>query len=265
MEDKKIIRLYLLIVFSIIVPTCGIVLVLNVCGIQLQSSPYGLIPVAVGGLSTAFAGAFIAKRSGKINSYIELIKDFFRIKQPTIYYIITVSFLLFIFGSRILQGQLREGQNWLDILWIFIMSILFGGIEEIGWRYLFQPILEKKLSFFVASIITFALWGVWHLMFNVLDGSIFNMHTVSDIIWFLLFLMGASYILGSIYNVTKSLWLCVFYHALLNAFSQVFIGTTFIGNVMILAFSIASSVLLVLHKSKITKLIEAYSKNDYTH
>jgi membrane protease YdiL (CAAX protease family) len=64
------------------------------------------------------------------------------------------------------------------------------------------------------------------------------------------FLLGSSFILSCIYHITKSLWLCVFYHALLNAFSQTFIGLSLAENTVILIVSVALSVALVAHKDK---------------
>jgi membrane protease YdiL (CAAX protease family) len=200
--------------------------------------------IALGGLSTAFAGSVVARKSGKINSYKVLVKDFFCIKQPLVYYLIPVAFLFIIFGSRLLQGQLREGQNWLAIPRLFIIAILFGGVEEIGWRYVFQPALEKKVSFLTASVITTVFWSLWHVLYFVLDGTVFSMQ-INDIFGLFFGLLSASFILGCIYNVTKSLWLCVFYHALLNAFSQVFIAQTTFGTAVIIVFSIGLSVVLV--------------------
>jgi len=137
MTTQRMIWLYLLVAYTIIIPICGVVLILYFLGITLQGTIYGFIAIAIGGLSTTFAGSLVAKKSGKINSYKEIIKDFFCFKQPIIYYFIPIIFLLIIFGSRIFQGQLREGQYWLKIPQLFITAILFGGVEEIGWRYIF--------------------------------------------------------------------------------------------------------------------------------
>jgi hypothetical protein len=103
------------------------------------------------------------------------VKDFFCVKQRPIYYAIALMFLLIVFGLSIIRGEVIKGQSWLILPFLFIRAILFGGIEEIGWRYFFQPALEQKYSFATSSVITFFAWAVWHMMFNVLDGTIFLM------------------------------------------------------------------------------------------
>ncbi len=76
----------------------------------------------------------------------------------------------------------------------------------------------------ISSVVTFVAWAAWHMAYNVLDGTAFIL-TTGGLIGFLMGLLGSSFILGCIYNITNSLWLCVFYHALLNAFSQTFSGS----------------------------------------
>jgi membrane protease YdiL (CAAX protease family) len=249
MTASKTILLYLLIAYAIIFPACCIALLLGWRGIQAQAAPLGLVFMAIGGISTAFSGAFVAKKSRRIGSYKALMKDFFCVKQRPIYYAIALMFLLIMFGRSILRGEVIKGQSWLILPLLFIRAILFGGIEEIGWCYLFQPVLQQKYSFATSSVITFFAWAVWHMMFNVLDGTIFLMDA-NRLIGFLMGLLGSSFILGCIYHITKSLWLCAFYHALLNAFSQTFIGLSLAENTVILIVSVALSVAFVAHKDK---------------
>jgi len=87
------------------------------------------------------------------------------------------------------------------------------------------------------------------MMYNVLDGTAFSMK-MGDIVSFVFGLLCASFILGCIYNITKSLWLCVFYHATLNAFSQAFIAPTGFGSALIIIISITLSIVFVMINKK---------------
>ncbi|WP_442905418.1 CPBP family intramembrane glutamic endopeptidase [Kineothrix sp. MB12-C1] len=49
--------------------------------------------------------------------------------------------------------------------------IMDGGMEEIGWRYLLQPTLEKQFSYFIATVITAFIWWAWHLPMFFIPGS----------------------------------------------------------------------------------------------
>ena len=47
----------------------------------------------------------------------------------------------------------------------------YGGEEELGWRGIMQPILEKLLPFPVATVITGTVWGIWHIPLWFVEGS----------------------------------------------------------------------------------------------
>lgn len=115
--------------------------------------------LAIGGLSSAFWGVIISKKSLRVISYKQIIVEFFKVKQPVRYYIITFVFVLTIFGKQIILRQTQFVIQWYSFIILFVQSILFGGIEEIGWRYTFQPLLEKRMSFEVSSTLTFISWG----------------------------------------------------------------------------------------------------------
>ena len=177
--------------------------------------------IAVGGTSSAVWGSIVAKKSGKVQRYRQIIKYFFQIKQSVKYYVIVLCFLLILFGPSLMTGKVAEEVKWYSFIMIFIMAIVFGGIEEIGWRYTFQPLLEKRLPYEIASIITFVSWGLWHYMYFYVSDSLEGIQHIS----FLFGLLTSCFVLGAIYRVSNSLWLCVLYHCLLNTFSQTLVAS----------------------------------------
>ncbi|MFQ6974473.1 MAG: CPBP family intramembrane glutamic endopeptidase [Streptococcus salivarius] len=99
---------------------------------------------------------------------------------------------------------------------LFVKALVFGGIEEIGWRYFFQPALQEKLTYLVSTLFTFLAWSLWHILYFYIDGSLATIQLLP----FLLGLLCNCFILSAIYSKTRSLWLCVMTHALINALSQ---------------------------------------------
>ena len=68
------------------------------------------------------------------------------------------------FGCVLFGGNLQINQWYVPAL-LFVKAILFGGIEEIGWRYTFQPILEERFSYLSSTAITFLRgeYGIFHI------------------------------------------------------------------------------------------------------
>lgn len=89
-------------------------------------------------------------------------------------------------------------------------GILIGATgEEIGWRSFLQPMLERKHSPLLASIITGLAWGLWH-MGHYANGLRFMMG-------FLIFTVSASIVLARILRgTTYSIIVSVFFHASVN-------------------------------------------------
>lgn len=175
--------------------------------------PLQILLIAAGGISTALWGSIYQIRSNN-KSIKAILKDFFHIGAGVKGYILAAVFLLLDFLPVSVGGSISV--PWYRILIIFLTAILYGGIEEIGWRYTFQPCLEEKLPYIAATLVTFVCWGVWHFMFFYLDGSI----SIIKPLPFLLGLLTNCFILSAVYNYSRNLWLCAMTHALLNTFSQ---------------------------------------------
>ena len=74
--------------------------------------------------------------------------------------------------SIVFWSPLLPGFSPLRIALLFLMTtLLTGGNEEIGWRGLLQPALEKKFSFPLATVITALVWVAWHLPLWLIPGT----------------------------------------------------------------------------------------------
>ena len=88
---------------------------------------------------------------------------------------------------------------------MFFKFIVFGGLEEIGWRYVFQPLLQEKFHYFQATILTFIIWSIWHLLFFYIDGSLAILQIVPFFFWVADKFV---YSFSSLFKNKKSLDLC---------------------------------------------------------
>ncbi len=217
--------------------------------LKLTNIPYpkiiDIIFLIIGGTSSALWGVIVSLKYGYRKSFNKIIKHFFEFRQLPGKYLLVICFIIIIFGVQIVLGKVNSNIYWYTYVVLFLQSIIFGGIEEIGWRYTWQPIIEKKYSFVVACLSTFISWSLWHYMYFYITDSVTKINHTS----FLISMLGSCFILGAIYKLTESLWLCVLYHSLLNVFSQslqpVGISTLIVCN------SVAIIISILLQKKQI--------------
>ena len=242
MSRKQALSMYLLGTFGQVLGVSLLVWFLRVGGVKVDfTSPMGSIAVIVGGLSSALWGS-IASISYHQSSFKQVLKDFFQVKDSLANYCLVLVFLLLDFFPFILGGKITTQSLVLPVV-LFFKALLFGGIEEIGWRYFFQPTLEERIPYLSATLITFLAWSSWHLFYFYIDGSL----AVIQLLPFLVGLLTNCFILSALYHKTQNLWICVMTHALINALSQlsstesVWLSLVIKVLIILLAMRIASS------------------------
>lgn len=242
MKRKQALLLYLAGTLGQILLVSLIVLILRAGGVRVDyGTPIGLLTLILGGLSSAIWGGYVSIRYHH-SSLKELLRDFFQVNQPLSNYLLVLIFLVLDFLPLVLSGGMVIQAWYLPII-LFLKALVFGGIEEIGWRYFFQPALQEKLTYLVSTLFTFLAWSLWHLLYFYIDGSLATIHLLP----FLLGLLSNCFILSAIYTRTRSLWLCVMTHALINCLSQlssaesVWLSLVIKVLIILLAMRIASS------------------------
>lgn len=219
MNRKNALALYLTGVFGQIWMVCIITFLLSNHGICVNfTTPIGLIAIGIGGTSSALWGIMIAVKYKKDHPG-NILKAFVCLRQRYSSYLYVFIFLGLDFCFVLFGGRFQIGAWYIPVL-LFVKAILFGGIEEIGWRYTFQPILEERFSYVISTFITFLAWGVWHVSYFYIEGTLSQVQVVG----FAAGLLVNCFILSALYTKTNSLWICVMTHALINVFSQMATG-----------------------------------------
>ena len=160
------------------------------------------------GLAPAYA-AFIVQRKRYGITVKDICKQILYTTDvgKTILFIIVFALIQFV--ACVVQESYLGNPWYLFILYIPLM-IFGGGLEEIGWRGVFQPLLEKRFSFIMAALIEGVIWSLWHLPLwfvpNASQGSMnflaFSLYTVT---------LGIT--LAAIYRLTDSIWAGILIHA----------------------------------------------------
>jgi membrane protease YdiL (CAAX protease family) len=110
---------------------------------------------------------------------------------------------------------------WYMFFSLFPVMILGGGLEELGWRGVAQPEMERFVDRPAAAVMVGLIWAVWHLPLFFLPGV---SQYGTNFFAFLIGVVGNALILAWIYGRTRSILLCIFFHASYNATAALGLG-----------------------------------------
>ena len=114
------------------------------------------------------------------------------------------------------MGGISKGSDlYLSLLSIPII-IFFGGLEELGWRYIPSTIFRKRIFLWNCNFIYSFIWAVWHLPLFFIKGTV---NSSLNFGLFTIMIFGMSFALAAIYYTSKSIWLCILFHTMINALS----------------------------------------------
>lgn len=129
---------------------------------------------------------------------------------------------------------------WIAIPFIMLSAtFLGGGNEELGWRGIMQPELEKRFPFPIATLFTGCTWMAWHIPLWFVEGT-----SQQDMNFVLYCVYGIflSFLLGTLYKKTKSVFFCTVFHGFSNLLISLFLirinAILVIGLLVILVLSI---------------------------
>ncbi len=109
----------------------------------------------------------------------------------------------------------------------FLLSCMpfFG--EEYGWRFFFQPLLQKRFGLKGGVLILGVLWGLWHLPLNIFYYSPDT--AVISILLQIITCISLGIFFGYAFMKTNNIWVPVAMHYINNNMIGVLSGTADIG------------------------------------
>jgi len=102
---------------------------------------------------------------------------------------------------------------WYMFFPVFLIMVLGGGLEEPGWRGVALPEVERRLARPLAALVVGLVWAIWHLPLFFIPGQI---QYRDNFPLFALSVIGNALILAWLYGWTRSILLCILFHAGLN-------------------------------------------------
>lgn len=181
--------------------------------------------------------AFVFVRiSGEIAGTWQMIKMAFDFHEKWYAYLAAAAVPLVYYGVSILLGNVTfTGAPFSALLVQFPWTLLQGGLEEVGWRWYLQTHLctKKSLPRFLLNMFVISLiWFLWHIPIYrlpwITGGS-------SDSLIFYFMILGNTFALGAVKELSHSAVPCVAAHMLINTMAVSMLVGSNLKEVILLA------------------------------
>lgn len=236
---NRLSRDYLGYTFLILLLGWGTCVICSWIGISLKDNKLLYVPFLLGGWSPTIASFLALKKHNRVTGIKNWLGNIFDFRHGLFAYVMPVVFAAaFILPQCVISG-FEKGAPFFAIIFMAPMMLLGGGLEEAGWRYILQPELEEKHSFALSAIMVSLIWWIWHLpLFHIEGASQYGQNYFA----FGINVLGLSFALAAIRKKTGSVWLCVFFHCIVNSLSGIYlIHDNIWGNVAATALLILCS------------------------
>jgi len=217
--QKKKIVLFTLITFAITWIAWWILVLIKQDNSDIFKNTSFFLIFFVGGIAPTVIPFLAIRFSDK--KFKEFILSIIKFRLNIFYYVFGI-FLIFgisyleIWINTLINGSIWSGPSpdFISLVRLTLMMVVFGGLEEFGWRGLLLPALSKIFKFQIAAFIVGVIWGIWHLPLFFMHGAA---QYQSNFIVFAIQVIGLGFVLAWLYRRTKSIFICVFFHAFSNA------------------------------------------------
>lgn len=179
-----------------------------------------------GGFGPTFAAILTLRFWGDKSEFRDFLKQIIRVKVHVGWYLYmlimpsALTFLPWLVNSATTgKQQLIMLQPFYMLLAMIPFMVIGGGLEELGWRGVLLPELLKRHGLLTSTLLVTFFWILWHIPLWFIKGvSQYN----SNFVEFALSVIGTSLLLSVLYIKTKSIFLCIMFHSLMNAYMSVF-------------------------------------------
>jgi uncharacterized protein len=222
---KKPLFSYLFINFVITWGLWFVIIFFDTADKLSESSPFFILFI-LGGLLGPILGALLAKiMAGQQGALKGFMKEIIKVKIKWVWYFYAVLVPLCLTMIPRIIDWLITGKldlTFTEPLYMAFLSlpiyIIAGGLEESGWRGVMLPQLLKKYSILVSTIILIPTWTLWHFPLWLIKGT---PQYGSSFAVFFLSVTVLSILLTVLYIETKSIFICIIFHAFSNSFGAV--------------------------------------------
>lgn len=208
------------------------------------------------------------------NNYCLSIIDFSRIPWKIFLFILLFPVSIRFFASLI-AGKLFITNFQFDLspqmnLVYIIILLFFGPVpEELGWRGVALPLLQKRFGFRKTAIFLGLMWAVWHLPLFFFQGTFqYQLGLFSPLFWnYMLAAIFTSIILSVIFNESNnSILAVILFHYMENLTGQTFTINTTAEIISNIVRGIIAIIIFIHYGRKYSEnhshILEGNTKND---
>lgn len=249
MQISKIIQ-FIRLTFMITWICWGTIVISNNFGYLKFGTPISVLLFMVGGNGAPIASYILLKRWGEIDGFKTFVKRYMNFKASLKNYILIMVLIVIHFIWPVVLTDVSVNMAVYYILLMIPFNIIGGGLEEIGWRGILQPLLEKVMTFNSATLITGFVWIVWHIPLWFIAGTY---QYGSSFPMFIISVLGMAFSLALIRKVTENIFLCILFHSIINSTLAVLSFEQNYSTVitMIIEITLATLVVKMLDKKEV--------------
>lgn len=234
---------------------CGLA-ILTQFNLLKFGTTFSIMLFVLGGIAPAISEIGLKKKYSSQEEFRTFIRNIKNTRLPLAWYLLTIG-LAFVacFLPTLWGGATSEKALYIALI-NFPIMIIGGGLEEIGWRGYLQPTLQKKWSAFTSTLIVGGIWAIWHLpLWFIVGSNQMNM----NFLWFTLIALALSFLMTVIYLFTRSIFLCIIFHALINSLWEVYIpNTNVLSGILTLLFALVIFTAFEIYRKKTTTKIHQF-------
>lgn len=214
--NKKLVREFLIVTFVIMLVFWGGCALISQIFDLTVNNIFLRIMHMIGGFSPTIASYISLKRNNVVTGFKEWLNKAFDIKHNILVYVLVIVYVAIYYVIGCAINGFEIGAPIFMLIVLIPMMLFGGGNEEVGWRMILQPELEKKFNFHLATIFTAVIWWLWHLPIFFIKGT--ANYTMNYFMFGIMCLM-LSYALATIRKVSKGVFPCILTHCLINGLS----------------------------------------------
>lgn len=249
--NKKLVREFLIVTFVImLVFWGGCALVSQIFDLTVNNIFLRIMHM-IGGFSPTIASYVSLKRNNVVTGFKEWLNKAFDIKHNILIYVLVIVYVAIYYVIGCAINGFEIGAPIFMLIVLIPMMLFGGGNEEVGWRMILQPELEKKFNFHLATIFTAVIWWLWHLPIFFIKGT--ANYTMNYFMFGIMCLM-LSYALATIRKVSKGVFPCILTHCLINGLSATLVfNYGWLSCCISLVFTIIVSIIILNINKKYQK------------